>query len=83
LAVAATWMDLENISLSEISQTKANTIYHIYVTSKNQYKFIYMQNGSRLSDRKRIHSYQRGERRREGQIRTVGLTDSKYYTKNR
>ena len=83
MTVAATWMDLENISLSEISQTKANTIYRIYVTSKNQYKLIYMQNGSRLTNRKQIHSYQKGEGRREGQIRTVGLTDSNYYTQNR
>ena len=61
MPVAATWMDLENISLSEINQTKANTIYHIYVVSKKQYKLICMQNGSRLTDRKQIHSYRRGE----------------------
>ena len=28
---AATWMDLEIIILSEISQRKTNTIYHLYV----------------------------------------------------
>ena len=32
---AATWMDLEIIILSEVSQTKANIIqYHFYVESK-------------------------------------------------
>ena len=30
-----TWMDLENIMLSEISQRKTNTVcYHLYVESK-------------------------------------------------
>ena len=31
---AATWRDLEIIILSEVSQTKTNTIYHIYMESK-------------------------------------------------
>ena len=32
---AATWMDLEMIMLSEVSQTKTNiTLYHLYVESK-------------------------------------------------
>ena len=35
LPFAATWMHLENITLSEVSQTKTNTIwYHVYVQSK-------------------------------------------------
>ena len=36
LPFAATWMDLENIILSEVSQTKTNMIsYYLYVKSKN------------------------------------------------
>ena len=31
---AATWMDLEIIILSEVSQRKTNVIYHLYVGSK-------------------------------------------------
>ena len=31
---AATWMDMEVITLSEVSQTKTNTINHLYVESK-------------------------------------------------
>ena len=31
---AETWMDLEIIILSEVRQTKANIIYHLYVDSK-------------------------------------------------
>ena len=35
LPFAATWMDLENITLSEVSQTKTNIIrYHLHVESK-------------------------------------------------
>ena len=35
LPFAATWMDLEGIMLSEISQTKTNTVrYHLYMESK-------------------------------------------------
>ena len=37
LPFAATWMDLEGIMLSEISQTKTNALcYHLYVESKKQ-----------------------------------------------
>ena len=36
---AATWMDLEIITLSEVRQRKTNTIwYHLYVESKIWYK---------------------------------------------
>ena len=35
LPFAATWMDLEGIVVSEISQTKTNTVgYHLYMESK-------------------------------------------------
>ena len=36
LPLAATWMDLEGIMLSEIHERKTNTVwYHLYVKSKN------------------------------------------------
>ena len=39
LPFAITRMDLEGITLSEISQTKKkNTIYHLYVEAKNENK---------------------------------------------
>ena len=31
---ATTWMDLEMITLSEVSQRKTNTVYRVYVDSK-------------------------------------------------
>ena len=34
LPLAAKWMDLEIIILSEVSQTKTYTIYHLYVESE-------------------------------------------------
>ena len=44
-------MDLENIMLSEISYTKTNTIYHLYVDSKKIIQMnIYTQNRNRLTD---------------------------------
>ena len=37
--------------ISEVSQTKTNiTWYHLYVESKKQYKWTYLQNRNRLSD---------------------------------
>ena len=37
MPLEATWMDLEIIILSEVNQTKTNTIwYHLYVDSKIQ-----------------------------------------------
>ena len=38
---AATWMDLKDIMLNELSQTKTNTIwYHLYVESKKYTKLV-------------------------------------------
>ena len=42
---AATWMDLEIIRLSEVSQTKINIIFHLYAESKkNDTNDIYKTN---------------------------------------
>ena len=39
LPFATTWMELEGIMLSEISQTKTNTVrFHRYTESKNKAK---------------------------------------------
>ena len=34
MPLAATWMDLEIVRPSEVSQTETNIIYHLYVESK-------------------------------------------------
>ena len=51
MSFATTWMDLEIIIPSEISQTKTNiTWYHLYIESKKWYKWTYLQNKNRLTD---------------------------------
>ena len=47
---AATWMDLEIIILSEINQLKTNVWYPLYVESKKQHKWTYLENRNRLTD---------------------------------
>ena len=42
-------MNLENIVLSEISQRKTNTVYHLHIKSK-KIKRMYMHNRNRLTD---------------------------------
>ena len=52
LPFAATWMDLEVIMLSEISQRKINTVwYHLYVESKKYNKVV------NITKKKQIHRY--------------------------
>ena len=61
--VAATWMDLEIIILSEISQTEKDK-YHMISLMRNLkkwYKLIYLQNRNRLTDVENKHDYQRGK----------------------
>ena len=48
---AATWIDLENITLSEVRQRKTNILwYDLYVESKKGYKWTYLQNRNRVTD---------------------------------
>ena len=46
----ATWMDLEIITLSGISQRKTNISYNLYVQSKLWHKWTYLQSRNRLTD---------------------------------
>ena len=47
---AATWMDLEGIMLSEISQKKTNTVWHhLYVESKKYNKLVTITKSNRLT----------------------------------
>ena len=46
-----TWMDLEIIILSEVSQERERQIwYHLYVDSKKDDIRTYLQNSNRLTD---------------------------------
>ena len=45
IPIEATWMDLEIIILSKVSQWNTNVIWHhFYVESKKKYKWTYLQN---------------------------------------
>ena len=76
---AATWMDLEMlVILSEVSQTKTNIIYHLYVESKNTIQMIlFTKQKYTHRYRKQTYSCQRG--RQEGQIRSMKLTHTTIY----
>ena len=55
MSLETTWMNLEIILLilSEVSQSKANIIwYHLYMESKKWYKWTYIQNINRLTDKR-------------------------------
>ena len=47
---AATWMDLEIIILSEVSQKDKYYMCHLYVESKIWHKWTYLWNKNRLTD---------------------------------
>ena len=51
MSFAATWMQLDILILSEVSQKKTNTLqYHVNVESKIWHKWAYLQNRNRLTD---------------------------------
>ena len=54
-------MDLESIVLSEINQTKTNTIYHLYVKSKK------IQQTSEYNKKKSKQMHRYGEQTSEDQ----------------
>ena len=75
---AATWMDLENIKLSEISQrkTKIYDITYMWNLKNNTSECIYKTETN--SQTKKTNLWlPKGRGRGEGQIWTTGLTDTK------
>ena len=67
---AATWLDLEGIMLSEISQTnKDKTVYHLHLESKKYNKQV------NITKKKQIHKYREGSG--EGQNRSRRLIGTK------
>ena len=53
LPFATTWIDIESIMLSEISQTKTITVcYHLYVESKKYNKLVNITKRNRLVERR-------------------------------
>ena len=67
MTVAATWMDLEIITRSEVSQIEKNIIqYQLNVESSKWYKWAYLQNRIRLTDIENKHMVTKRERWGEG-----------------
>ena len=65
---AATWIDLEVIILSEVSQTEKDKYYDIICmwNLKKLYKLTYLQNRNRLTDLGNKLMVTKGERWGEG-----------------
>ena len=74
MSFAATWMNLEIIILSEVSQTKANIIRLIHGITK-RYKRTYLQN------RNRTHRLMVIKRRRAGEGMNQGVGNNTYTLK--
>ena len=76
---AATWMDPEIITLSEVSQRKTNIMwYHLYVESKKMIQMnLFTKQKQTHRHRKQTYGYQ-GERW-GGWIKSLGLADTNYY----
>ena len=81
MPLAATWMDLEIIRLSDVSQTEINTIFHLYMESKKMIPMILFIK-QKLSHRTRkqiVEAYAYWGSRGKDKIRDLGLTDTYYY----
>ena len=68
MAVAATQMDLDTITLSDISKKEEEMIwdhiiiwYHLKVESKTGYIWNNLQNRNRVTDLKKVYDCQRGK----------------------
>ena len=79
LPIAVTWMALDSVMLSEISQTKTNTVCISHVDSKKDNKVVNII-------KKEDHRYKRtnqwllvGRGKGEGQYRSRGVRDTNYY----
>ena len=73
----ATWMDLENIRLREVNQTKTKVlgdISHMW-NLKNNTKDLYTQQKQTLIHREQTYRYQK---KKEEKITSLGLRDTHY-----
>ena len=79
LPFVATWMNMEGIMLSEISQRKTNTVrYHLYVKSEKYKKSVNItKNKHSHRYREETRHYQWGEEMGRG-YRGRGLRDTDY-----
>ena len=76
IPLAAIWVGLDFIIISEVSQRKTNVIwYHLCVETKIWYKRTYLQNRDRLKNIENKLTVTKGERGGKGYIWSLGLAD--------
>ena len=77
---SATWMDLQNIIFHEVIQRQIlydiTYMWNLKIIQIN----LYTKQKQMHRHTKHTYAYQRGEGRREGQTRSMGLTDTNYCT---
>jgi len=62
MPLAATWMDLEFITLSKPDRERHTSYGTTYLWNlKTWYKWTYLQNRKRHTDKKQTYGYQRGK----------------------
>ena len=80
MPLATKWIQLEFITLSEVSQEKTNIIrYLLYAESKIWPKLTYLQNRTRLTDIGNRLMVAKGETGGSGWAGSLGLVDANYY----
>ena len=81
---AATWLNLEMITLSEISQTEKDNImsYHLYVDCKIGHKGTYLWSRNRIMDTEHTGGCQGGRELEEAWRGRVGLARVSCYIEN-
>ena len=60
--IAATWMGLGFVILSEVRKRETNTMFHLYMKSKISYKWTYLQDRNRLTGLENKFIVAKGER---------------------
>ena len=78
---AATWMDLEMIILSGVSQRKTQAITYMWNLENDTNKFLYKTETDSQTQTTNLR-FTKGKGK-EGQIRSLALTDTCYYIQNR
>ena len=77
MPLAPTWMNLESITRSEVSQKRRQISYHLYVESKKMIQMnLFTKQKHTFRHRKQIYSYQRGKV--GAYVRNLGLTVTYY-----
>ena len=77
------WMDLENVILREVNQSEKDKNYmvnYMWNLKKVIPMNLHTKQKQTCSRRVETYGYPRGEGRKEGQIRSMGLTGTNCYT---